>query len=137
LEVKYTAVGIARINKISASPVGIKNKFIIKVPKGLKDAIEALKKNGNQLWEEVIKTECSNLKLRGISKTSFRRSLFQKFIKKLIVWVLISNNDFNRKINDKKGIYSGIVRIEAVLAFWENCMEFYVVYMTSEMPSNT
>jgi hypothetical protein len=56
-----TAVDIARILKISASPAGIKYKFGIQVPKGIKNAIDLNKKNGNQLWQEAIKTELNNL----------------------------------------------------------------------------
>jgi hypothetical protein len=52
-----TAVDIARILKISTSPAGIKYKFGIQVPKGIKNAIDLDKKNGNQLWQEAIKTE--------------------------------------------------------------------------------
>jgi hypothetical protein len=44
-----TAVGIARILKVSTSPVGIKYKFGIQVSKGTKNAINLDKKNGNQL----------------------------------------------------------------------------------------
>jgi hypothetical protein len=52
-----TAVDIARIPKVSTSPAGIKYKFGIQVPKGIKNIIDLDKKNGNQLWQEVIKTE--------------------------------------------------------------------------------
>jgi hypothetical protein len=45
-----TDVDIPRILKISTSPAGIKYKFGIKVPKGIKNAIDLDKKNGNQLW---------------------------------------------------------------------------------------
>jgi hypothetical protein len=52
-----TAVDIARILNVSTSPAGIKYKFGIQVPKGIKNTIELDKKNGNQLWQEAIKTE--------------------------------------------------------------------------------
>jgi hypothetical protein len=52
-----TAVHIARIHKVPTSPTGIKYKFGIQVPKGIKNAIELDKKNGNKLWQESIKTE--------------------------------------------------------------------------------
>jgi hypothetical protein len=55
------AVDIARILKISTSPAGIKYKFGIQVPKGIKNAIDLDKKNGNQLWQEAIKTELKQL----------------------------------------------------------------------------
>jgi hypothetical protein len=45
-----TAVDIAKIFKASTSPAGIKYKFGIQVPKGIKNAIDLHKKNGNQLW---------------------------------------------------------------------------------------
>jgi hypothetical protein len=44
-----TAVDIARILKVSTSPAGIKYKFSIQVLKGIKNAIDLDKKNGNQL----------------------------------------------------------------------------------------
>jgi hypothetical protein len=55
-----TAVDIARILKVSTS-TGIKYKFGIQVPKGIKNAIDLDKKNGNQLWEETIRTELKQL----------------------------------------------------------------------------
>jgi hypothetical protein len=44
-----TAVDNARILKVSTSPAGIKYKFGIQVPKGIENAIDLDKKNGNQL----------------------------------------------------------------------------------------
>jgi hypothetical protein len=52
-----TAVDVARILRASARPAGIKYKFGIQVPKGIKNAIDLDKKKGNQLWQEAIKTE--------------------------------------------------------------------------------
>jgi hypothetical protein len=52
-----TAVDIARLHNVSASPAGIKYNFGIQVPKGIKNAIDLDKKNGNKLWQEDIKTE--------------------------------------------------------------------------------
>jgi hypothetical protein len=40
-----TAVDIARILEVSTSPAGIKYKFGIQVPKGIKNAIDLDKKN--------------------------------------------------------------------------------------------
>jgi hypothetical protein len=57
-----TAVDIVRILKVSTSPAGIKYKFGIQFPKGIKNAIDLDKKNGNQLWQEAIKTELKQLK---------------------------------------------------------------------------
>jgi hypothetical protein len=56
-----TAVDIARILNVSISPAGIKYKFGIQVPKGIKNTIDLDKKNGNQLWQEAIKTELMQL----------------------------------------------------------------------------
>jgi hypothetical protein len=56
-----TAVDIARILKASTSPAGIKYKFGIQVPKGIKNATDLDKKNGNQLWQNAIKTELKQL----------------------------------------------------------------------------
>jgi hypothetical protein len=56
-----TAVDIVRILKVSKSPAGIKYKFGIQVTKGIKNAIDLGKKNGNQLWQEAIKTELKQL----------------------------------------------------------------------------
>jgi hypothetical protein len=44
-----TALDIARILKVSTRPAGIKYKFGIQVPNGIKNAFELDKKNGNQL----------------------------------------------------------------------------------------
>jgi hypothetical protein len=52
-----TEVDIARIFTASTSPAGIKYKFGIQVPKGIKNVIDQDKKNGNQLWQEAIKTD--------------------------------------------------------------------------------
>jgi hypothetical protein len=56
-----TAVYIAWIHKVSTSPAGIKYKFGIQVPKGIKNAIDLDKNNGNQLWQEAIKTQLKQL----------------------------------------------------------------------------
>jgi hypothetical protein len=56
-----TAVDIARILKVSTIPAGITYKFGIQVPKGIKNAIDLDKKNGNQLCQEAIKTELKQL----------------------------------------------------------------------------
>jgi hypothetical protein len=45
----YAVVNIARILKASTIPAGFKYKFGIQVPKGIKNAIDADKENGNQL----------------------------------------------------------------------------------------
>jgi hypothetical protein len=77
-----TAVHIAKMLKVSTSPGGIKYKFGIQIPKGIKNAIDLDKKNGNQLWQEGIKTEIKQLQGR----------IFQQVIRKfLTIWFLISN----------------------------------------------
>jgi hypothetical protein len=52
---------ITRIHMASISPSRIKYKFGIQVSKGIKNAINLDKKNGNNLWEEAIKTELKQL----------------------------------------------------------------------------
>jgi hypothetical protein len=47
--------------KVSSSPAGIKYKFGIQVSKGIKNAIDLDKKNGNQLWQEAINIELKQL----------------------------------------------------------------------------
>jgi hypothetical protein len=44
-------------NNPKTCSTGIKYEFGIQVPKGIKNAINLDKKNGNNLWEEAIKTE--------------------------------------------------------------------------------
>jgi hypothetical protein len=56
-----TAVDITRIFKVSTSPAGAKYKFGIQVPKGVKNAIDLRKKNGDHSWQEAIKTELKQL----------------------------------------------------------------------------
>jgi hypothetical protein len=56
-----TAVDIARILKVSAILASIKYNFGIQVSKGIKNAIDLNKNNGNQLWQEAIKTEIKQL----------------------------------------------------------------------------
>jgi hypothetical protein len=56
-----TEVDIARMLKVSTSPAGIKNKFRIQVPKGIKNAIDIDKKNENHLWPEAIRTELKQI----------------------------------------------------------------------------
>ena len=69
-----SSVDIAGTQKGSASPTSIKNIFGIQVPKGIKNAIELDKKNGNSLCQDAIKTErmqltdyqtCINTGFRG------------------------------------------------------------------------
>ena len=50
-----------RVYKSTATPISIKYKFGIQVPKGIKNAINLDKKNGNNLWEEEVRTELKQL----------------------------------------------------------------------------
>jgi hypothetical protein len=56
-----TEVDIARILKVLTSSAGIKYKFGIQVPNEIKNTIDLDKKNGNQLWQETIKTDLKQL----------------------------------------------------------------------------
>jgi hypothetical protein len=56
-----TAVDIARKLKVSTIPAGIKYKFGIQVPKGIKNSIDLDKKNENHLWQEAIKKELKKI----------------------------------------------------------------------------
>jgi hypothetical protein len=48
-------VKIAKIQKVSTSPTCVKYKFGIQVPKGIKNAIDLNKNNGNNLWQDAIR----------------------------------------------------------------------------------
>jgi len=52
---------IARIHRVSTKPTSTRYKFGIQVPKGIKNAIDLHKKNGNNLWEEAIRTDLKEL----------------------------------------------------------------------------
>ena len=52
---------IAKIQKVSAIPTGMKYKFGIQVPKGIKSELNLDKKTGNNLWEEAIKAELKQI----------------------------------------------------------------------------
>ena len=54
-------VKISRVQKVLKGPTCVKYKFGIQVPKGIKNAIDLDRKNGNYLWEETIKTELKQL----------------------------------------------------------------------------
>jgi hypothetical protein len=56
-----TAVDIARILKVSTSPAGIKYKFGIQVPKGIKNAIECDKNNETSYGKKLLRQSLSNL----------------------------------------------------------------------------
>jgi hypothetical protein len=119
------AVDVARILKASARPAGIKYKFGIQIPKEIKNKIDLDKKNGNQLWQEAIKTE---LKLLTDYQTFIVMDSgediptgYQKIPYHMVFDV---NYDLRHKarlvadgnwtVNDKEDIYSGVVRMETV-----------------------
>jgi hypothetical protein len=83
---------IARILKASTSPAGIKYKFNIQVPKGIRNSIELYTKNGNQSCEETIKTELKQLTDYQTFIVLDSGRIFKQVIRKfLTVWVLMSN----------------------------------------------
>jgi hypothetical protein len=116
---------VARIHKVSTSPAGIKYKFGIQVPKGIKNAIDIDKKNGNQLWQEAIKTELKQL-------TDYQTLIvqnsgediptgYQKIPNHMVFDVkydlrhkerLVAGGNWT--VNDKENMYSGVVRMDTV-----------------------
>jgi hypothetical protein len=116
---------ITRIHKASTSPTSIKYKFGIQVPKGIKNAINLDKKNGNNLWEEAIKTELKQL-------TDYETFIvlnsgedipkgYQKIPHHIVCDVkydlrhkarLVAGGNWT--VNDKEDIYSGVVRMDTV-----------------------
>jgi hypothetical protein len=121
-----TAVDIARILKVSTSPAGIKYKFGIQVPKGIKNEIDLDKKNGNHLWQEAIKTELKQLTdyqtfivpdsgediPTGYHKIPYHMVFDVKYYLRHKARLVA---DGNWTINDKEDIYSGVVSIDNVL----------------------
>jgi hypothetical protein len=120
-----TAVDIARIFKASTSPAGIKYKFSIQVPKGIKNAIDLDKKNGNQLWQEAIKTELKQLPdyqtFIVLDSGEDIPTGYQKIPYHMVFDVkydlrhkarLVAGYDWT--VNDKEDIYSGVVRMDTV-----------------------
>jgi hypothetical protein len=107
------------------SPAGIKYKFGIQVPKGIKNAIDLDKKNGNQLWQEAIRIELKQLTdyqtfivldsgkdiPTGYQKIPYHMVFDVKYDlrhkARLVAGV-------NRTVNDKEDIYSGVVRMDTV-----------------------
>jgi C-terminal processing protease CtpA/Prc len=56
-----TPVDAVKIYRASASSTSNKYKFGVQVPRGIKNAIQLDTKNGNNLWQEAIKTELKHL----------------------------------------------------------------------------
>jgi hypothetical protein len=117
------AVDIAKILKVSTSPAGIKYKFGIQVPKGIKNAIDLDKNNGNQLWQEAIKTELKQLTdyqtfivldsgegiPTGYQKIPYRMAFDVKYDLRHKARVVAGGN---WTVNDKADIYFGVVRMD-------------------------
>jgi hypothetical protein len=110
---------------VSTSPAGIKYKFGIQFPKGIKNATNLDKKNGNQLWQEAIKTDIKQL-------TDYQTFIvldsgediptgYQKIPYHMVFDVkcdlrhkarLVAGGNWT--VNDKENIYSGVVRMDTV-----------------------
>jgi hypothetical protein len=120
-----TAVDISRILKVSTSPAGIKCKFGIQVPKGIKNEIDLDKKNGNQLWQEAFKTELKQLTdyqtfivldsgediPTGYQKIPYHMVFDVKYDLRHKMKPVTSGN---WTLNDKLDICSGVVRMDTV-----------------------
>jgi hypothetical protein len=48
---------MSKVYNVSNSPITVKYKFGIQVPRGIRNAISLDKKNKNNLWEQEIQTE--------------------------------------------------------------------------------
>jgi hypothetical protein len=106
-----TAVDIARIIKVSTSPVGIKYKFGIQVPKEINNSIELDKKDGNKKWQEAIKIEFKKL-------TDYQTFIeldsgedIQPDYQKIPYHMVFDGNWF---VNKKEDIYPGVFRMSFV-----------------------
>jgi hypothetical protein len=120
-----TAVDIATIFKVSSRPEGIKYKFGIQVPKGIKNQVKLDKNNGNQLWQEAIKTELKQLTdyqtfivldsrediPTGYQKIPYHMVLDVKYDLRNKARLVVGGN---WTVNDKEDIYSGVVRMDTV-----------------------
>jgi hypothetical protein len=120
-----TAVDIARILKVSTSPAGIKYKFGIQVPKGIKNVIDLDKQNGNQLWQEAIKTELLQLTdYQTFIVLDSGEDIPTRYQKIPYHMVFDVKYDLRHKarvvaggnwtVNDQEDIYSGVVRMDTV-----------------------
>jgi hypothetical protein len=120
-----TAIDIATILKVSTSPAGIKYKFGIHIPKGIKNSIELDKKNGNQLLQESIKTELKQLTdYQAFIVLDLEEDIptgYQKIPYHMVFDVKYDLRNKERlvaggnwTVNDKEDIYSGVVRMDTV-----------------------
>jgi hypothetical protein len=142
------AVHITRILKVSTSPAGIKYKFGIQVPKGINNKIDLDKNDGDQLWQEAIKTELKQPNdyqtfmilhsgediPTGYQKIPYHMVFDVKYDLRRKAR-LFAGGDWT--VNDKEDIYSGVVGMDNVRIGFsqESCMDFDVVHVTSEMLS--
>jgi hypothetical protein len=120
-----TSVDIARILKVSTSPAGIKYKFGIQVLRGIKNAIDLDKKNGNHLWQEAIKTELKQLTdYQTFIALDFRERYSNRLSENSLPCGFDVKYDLRHKtrlvaggnwtVNDKEDIYSGVVKMDTV-----------------------
>jgi hypothetical protein len=100
-------------------------QFGIWFPEAIKDAIDLDKKNGNQLWQEAIKTELKQLTdyqtfivldsgdniPTGYQKTPYYMVFDVKYDLRLKARLVAGGN---WTVNDKEDIYSGVVRMYTV-----------------------
>jgi hypothetical protein len=119
------AVDIARILKVSTGPADIKYKFGVQVPKGSKNAINLDKKNGNQLWQEAIKTDLKQLTYyptfivldsgedipTGYQIIPYHMVFDVKYDLRHKARLVAGGN---WTVNDKEDIYSGVIRMDTV-----------------------
>jgi hypothetical protein len=80
-----TAVDIARTHKISVCTAGIKYKFGIQVPKGIKNAIDLDQKNRKKLYQEAIKTDLKKLTDYQTLIVLDSWGIFQQVIRKFLM----------------------------------------------------
>jgi hypothetical protein len=106
----------------STSPASIKYKFGIQVPM---NAIDLDKKNGNQLWQEAIKTELKQLTdyqtfivldseediPTGYQKIPYHMVFDVKYDLRHKARLVAGGN---WTVNDKEDIYSGVFRMDTV-----------------------
>jgi hypothetical protein len=118
-----TPVDTARIHKVSTSSSNIKYKFGIQIPRGIKNAIHLDNKNGNNLWQEAIKTELKQLTEyhtfivldsgeavpNDYQKIPYHRVFDVKYDLRHKARLVAGGN---WTVNDKEDIYSGVVRMD-------------------------
>jgi hypothetical protein len=125
--VKYcmskTELEKTRLYKSTANPVSIKYKFGIQVPKGIKNAINLDKKNGNNQWEEAVITELKKFTdYQTFIVLDSGENIPKRYQKIPYHKVLDVKYDLRHKarlvagdnwtVNEKQGIYPGVVRMK-------------------------